>query len=119
MAKKDGKPAGEQYNFIIYHSKEGKVNVALMAHDGNVWLNQQQIVTLFATSKQNESQPITRTLNDDELDNYSVIKNNFTTASDGKPYDVMYYSPQMIIAVSFRVRGVRGTQFRQWDRNVG
>lgn len=49
-----------------------------------------------------------------ELGTDSVIKNYLTTASDGKPYDVMYYSLQMIIAIGFRVRGVRGTQFRQW-----
>lgn len=49
-----------------------------------------------------------------ELSADSVIKNYLTTASDGMPYDVMYYSLQMIIAIGFRVRGVRGTQFRQW-----
>lgn len=117
MAKKDIIPSGEQNDVIIYHSKDGKVNVALMTRDGNVWLNQQQIATLFATSVQNVGQHIAKVLKEGELDANSVIKNYFTTASDGKPYDVMYYSLQMIIAVGFRVRGIRGTQFRQWANN--
>ena len=98
----------------MYHSKDGKINVALMTRDGNVWLSQQQIATLFGTSKQNVGQHISKILNEGELDLNSVVKNYFTTAADGKPYDVMYYSLQMIIAIGFRVRGVRGTQFRQW-----
>ena len=114
MAKKEIITSGEQNDFIIYHSKDGKVNVALMTRDGNVWLNQQQIATLFATSVPNICMHITNVLKEGELDANSVIKNYLTTAADGKPYDVMYYSLQMIIAVGFRVRGVRGTQFRQW-----
>ena len=117
MAKKDIILSGEQNDFIMYHSNDGKVNVALMTCDGNVWLNQQQIATLFATSKQNVGQHIANVLREGELDVHSVVKNYLTTASDGKPYDVMYYSLQMIIAVGFRVRGVRGTQFRQWANN--
>ena len=91
MAKKDIILSGEQNDFIIYRSKDGKVNLALMTRDGNVWLNQQQIATLFATSKQNVGQHIAKILKEGELDAFSVVKNYFTTASDGKPYDVMYY----------------------------
>ncbi len=117
MTKKNITPSGEQNDFIIYRSKDGKINVALMTRDGNVWLNQQQIATLFATSVPNINMHIAKILKEGELDANSVIKNYLTTASDGKPYDVMYYSLQMIIAVGFRVRGVRGTQFRQWANN--
>lgn len=104
----------EQNDVIIYRSKDEKICVALMTRDGNVWLNQMQIATLFGTSKQNVGQHIAKILKEGELDTNSVVKNYFTTASDGKPYGVMYYSLQMIIAIGFRVRGVRGTQFRQW-----
>ena len=106
--------ATEQNDVIIYHSKAGKINVALMTRDGNVWLSQQQIATLFGTSVPNVNMHISNILKERELSADSVIKNYLTTASDGKPYDVMYYSLQMIIAIGFRVRGVRGTQFRQW-----
>lgn len=115
--KKEIMPTGEQNDFIIYRSKDGKVSVALMTRDGNVWLNQLQIATLFATSKQNIGQHIAKILKENELAVNSVVKNYFTTAADGKSYNVTYYSLQMIIAVGFRVRGVRGTQFRQWANN--
>ena len=106
--------ATEQNDVIIYHSKDGKINVALMTRDGDVWLSQQQIATLFGTSVPNVNMHISNILKERELSADSVIKNYLTTASDGKPYDVMYCSLQMIIAIGFRVRGVRGTQFRQW-----
>ena len=104
----------EQNDVVIYHSKDGKISVALMTRDGNVWLNQSQIATLFGTSIPNVNMHIAKILKDGELDSNSVIKNYLTTATDGKPYDVLYYSLQMIIAIGFRVRGIRGTQFRQW-----
>lgn len=106
--------SGEQNELIIYHSKDGKINVALMTRDGNVWLSQQQIATLFATSVPNINIHIAKILKEGELDSNSVIKQYLTTASDGKQYSVTYYSLQMIIAIGFRVRGIRGTQFRQW-----
>ena len=49
-----------------------------------------------------------------ELEKNSVVKKFLTTATDGKTYNVVFYSLEMIIAVGYRVRGVRGTQFRQW-----
>lgn len=104
----------EQNDVIIYRSKDGKIIVSLMNCDGNVWLNQAQIATLFTTSKQNVGQHISNILKENELDANSVVKNYFTTASDGKQYNVTYYSLPMIIAIGFRVRGIRGTQFRQW-----
>ena len=53
---------------IIYRSKDGKIIVSLMNCDGNVWLNQAQIATLFATSKQNVGQHISNILKENELD---------------------------------------------------
>ena len=69
---------------------------------------------LFATSKPNISMHISNILKERELDKNSVVKNFLTTATDGKTYNVVFYSLEMIIAVGYRVRGVRGTQFRQW-----
>ena len=117
MEKNELVPIEEQNDIIIYHSKDGKVNVALMTQDGNVWLSQQQMATLFATSVPNVSMHIAKILKEEELDENSVIKYFLTTAADGKSYEVAFYSLQMIIAVGFRVRGVRGTQFRQWANN--
>ncbi len=101
-------------NIIIYNTTDGKASVALYARDGKIWLNQQQMAELFGTSKQSISHHIINILKDKELNTDSVVKHYLTTASDGKQYDVVFYSLEMILAVGYRVRGVRGTQFRQW-----
>lgn len=101
-------------DIIIYNTPDGKSSVALFAKDGNIWLNQAQIAELFSTSKQNISYHITNILSESELDKTSVVKDYLTTASDGKIYNIEYYSLQMIIAIGYRVRSIRGTQFRKW-----
>lgn len=101
-------------NIIIYNTPDGKASVALYTRDGKVWLNQKQIAELFGTSVPTINAHISKILKEGELDVNSVIRNYLTTASDGKQYDVIYYSLEMILAIGYRVRGVRGTQFRQW-----
>ena len=103
-----------QQNLIIYNTLDGKVSVTMMARDGNVWMNQKQMAELFATSKQNVGQHISNILKENELSLDSVVKNFFITAADGKQYDVTFYSLDMVLAVGFRVKGKRGTQFRIW-----
>ncbi len=104
----------EQQNIIIYRTADGRASVALFAKDGKIWLNQQQMAELFATSKQTISYHIINILKEKELHENSVVKEYLTTAADGKNYNVVFYSLEMIIAVGYRVRGIRGTQFRQW-----
>lgn len=104
----------QERNIIIYRTDDGNAAVALYAKDGKIWLNQQQMAELFATSKQTISYHIINILKDNELPEHSVVKEYLTTAADGKSYNVIFYSLEMIIAVGYRVRGVRGTQFRQW-----
>lgn len=104
----------EEKNIIIYNTQDGKTAVSLLTRDGSVWMNQNQLAELFDTSKQNIGQHIASILEDNELDSNSVVKNYFTTASDGKEYNVTFYSLEMILAIGFRVRSKRGTQFRQW-----
>ena len=99
---------------IIYQAQDGKNQVALYAKDGNIWLTQNQIAELFDTSKQNIGQHIAAILKEGELQENSVVKNYFTTAADGKEYEVAFYSLDMILAIGFRVRSIRGTQFRIW-----
>ena len=101
-------------DIIIYNTDDGKASVSLMTKDGNVWMNQNQLAELFDTSKQNISMHIINILEDRELDDNSVVKNYFTTASDGKEYKVAFYSLDMILAIGFRVRSKRGVQFRKW-----
>ena len=103
-----------EQNIIIYNTIDGKVNVALYAKDGSIWMNQNQIAELFDTSKQNIGQHISNILEEVELDKNSVIKDYLTTATDGKQYNVTFYALDMILSIGFRVRSKRGTQFRIW-----
>lgn len=101
-------------NIIIYNTQDGKTSVSLLAKDGMVWMSQMQIAELFATTKQNISLHIQNILEEKELEQNSVVKEYLTTANDGKNYSVTHYSLEMILAIGFRVRSKRGTQFRQW-----
>lgn len=76
----------QESNIIIYNTEDGKANVVLYTKDGNIWMNQNQLAELFDTSKQNIGQHIDNILSEKELDKNSVVKNYFTTASDGKDY---------------------------------
>ncbi len=103
-----------EQGIILYTSVDGKVRVTLYAQDGSVWLNQAQLAELFSTSKQSISFHIANILKDCELDPHSVVKEYLTTAKDGKTYKVLFYSLEMIMAIGFRIRSIRGVQFRQW-----
>ncbi len=105
---------GNEQNFIIYNTKDGKAAVSLYARDGNVWMNQNQLAELFATSVQNTNTHIKNILKEKELEADSVIKDYLITAADGKSYSVKFYALDMILAIGFRVRSSRGTEFRKW-----
>ena len=93
-------------DIILYTSNDGKVKVSLYAKNGSVWLNQQQLAALFATSKQSISYHISNILKDKELSRDSVVKDFLTTASDGKNYNTSFYSLEMILAVGYRVSSI-------------
>lgn len=99
---------------ILYRTEDGKNEVNLLSRDGMVWLNQSQMAELFATSIPNINTHINNVLRDKELNTDSVVKDYLMTATDGKRYTVNFYSLEMIMAVGFRVRSMRGVQFRQW-----
>ena len=71
----------EQQNIIIYRTADGRASVALYAKDGKIWLNQQQMAELFATSKQTVSRHILNILKENELSEESVVKQYLTTAA--------------------------------------
>ena len=74
----------EQQNIIIYRTADGRASVALYAKDGKIWLNQQQMADLFATSKQAISYHIINILKEKELSENSVVKEFLTTAAEEK-----------------------------------
>ena len=105
-------------DIIIYQTNDGKTKIDVRMDNETLWLNQLQMTELFQTTKQNISLHINNIFKENELDPNSVVKEYLTTASDGKLYQVKYYSLDLIIAVGYRVKSTRGTQFRQWATSV-
>jgi len=99
---------------ILYQTEDGESQVQLRAAEGTVWLTQMEIAELFATTKQNVSLHIRNILTEGELVEDSVVKESLTTAADGKRYRTKLYRLELILAVGYRVKGPRGTEFRQW-----
>jgi hypothetical protein len=103
---------------LIYQPEDGKTRIDVRLENESVWLTQGQIVELFQTSKPNISMHIRNIFAERELDANSVVKEYLTTAADGKNYRTKYYNLDVIIAVGYRVRSHRGTQFRRWGTPI-
>ena len=108
----------EQNNFIMYTTDDGQVDIEVKLEDENVWLTQKSMAELFETTKQNVSLHIKNIFDEKELDENAVVKENLTTAKDGKNYKTKFYNLDLIIAVGYRVKSVRGTQFRIWANKL-
>ncbi len=105
-------------NEIILYQPDTSISLEVKLEDETVWLTQAQMVDLFQTSKQNISLHTNNIFKEGELDANSVVKENLTTASDGKKYRTKYYNLDVIISVGYRVKSIRGTQFRQWANKI-
>ena len=104
---------------VIYQSDEGiKLDVRLESN--TVWLNQDQIVSLFNKSKSTISEHISNIFKEGELDEQVVVRKFRTTTQHGaiegktQSKEVKYYNLDVIISVGYRVKSIQGTRFRQW-----
>ena len=105
-------------NIIIYQTQDGKTKIDVKIEDETVWLTQNQMVELFQSSKANISEHISHIFDEGELNENSVVRNFRTTAEDGKNYNTKHYNLDVIISVGYRVKSLRGTQFRIWATKV-
>lgn len=102
---------------ILYRSPDGLTEIQLRAIDGTVWLAQAEIAELFQTSKQSVSYHVKQILDDGELTEGATVKEILTVQTEGGRdvrRSLKLYSLEMILAIGYRVRSPRGTQFRQW-----
>ena len=102
---------------ILYTAEDGSASIQLRAEGGTVWLTQLEMATLFDTSKQNISLHIKNVLAEGELTEATTVKESLTVQTEGKRQvrrTNLFYNLDMILAVGYRVRSPRGTQFRQW-----
>lgn len=98
-------------NIIIYNTDDGAASVKLYANDGTVWLARAEIAALFQKDRSTISKHIKNIFAEGELDE----KNNVHFLHiDNSKKPVAFYSLDVILAVGFRVRSPRGTQFRRW-----
>ena len=100
------------------YQPDDEVKLEVRLEEETVWLTQAQMAELFQTSKQNISLHTSNIFKEKELSPDSVVKEYLTTATDGKKYRVKYYNLDVIISVGYRVKSIRGTQFRQWANQV-
>ena len=103
---------------IIYQTEDGLTKIDVSMQNETVWLSLDQMSELFQRDKSTISRHIKNLFSEGELDRDSVVANFATTASDGKKYNVDYYNLDVIISVGYRVKSIRGTQFRIWASSV-
>jgi hypothetical protein len=99
---------------VLYPGRKGRPDFALRVDGGTVWLTQSETADLFGTTTANVNIHIRNILHDNELPESSVVKESLITAADGKNYRTKLYRLEMVLAIGYRVRSPRGTEFRQW-----
>jgi prophage maintenance system killer protein len=102
----------------IYQVGDGKAEISVRLDNETVWLSLGQITELFERDKSVISRHINNIFKEEELNRSSVVAKNATTAADGKTYLVDYYNLDVIISVGYRVKSLRGTQFRIWANQI-
>jgi hypothetical protein len=104
-------PGGE---LLLYQAEDGQTRLQCRFEEKTIWLSQAAMMELYQTSKANISIHLKKIFAEAELRKEAVVKSYLTTAADGKSYAVRHYRLEAVLAVGYRVRSPRGTQFRQW-----
>ena len=103
---------------VVLYNPDDTIRLEVRMNDETVWLSQAQMAELFATTRNNITLHISNIFKEGELEYDSVCKDSLLTASDGKKYKTKLYNLDVIISVGYRVKSLRGTQFRQWANQV-
>ena len=108
-------------NVIIYTTEDGAAKIELRLENGTVWLSQAEIAELFQTTKQNISKHIQAIFDDQELDETATVNQQLIVQNEGDrevSRAISFYNLDVILAVGYRVRSVRGVQFRRYASTV-
>lgn len=106
---------------IIYKAEDGKIKIDVRFQNETVWLTQQLMAELFQTTQQNISLHIQNVLEEGELADSATHKEFLSVQKEGSrnvKRNRDFYNLDMIISVGYRVKSIRGTQFRIWATNV-
>lgn len=104
-------------HIVIFKTSDERVTVDVRFEEDTVWLTLDQMAALFERDKSTISRHIKNVFEEGELEREQVVAKFATTASDQKIYQVDYYNLDVIISVGYRVKSLRGTQFRKWATN--
>ena len=104
----------QQSNILMYITEDGITKVEVTFDNDTVWLSIDQMAELFQRDKSVIGKHIRNIFKEGELIKETVWAKFAYTASDGKDYQVDYYNLDVIISVGYRVKSLRGTQFRVW-----
>jgi len=102
---------------LLYQTEDGQTRIEVRLENETVWLTQAQMVELFQTTKQNISLHIKNIYEEAELQEVRTVKEYLTVQTEGKrsiQRPLTYYNLDVIISVGYRVKSIRGTQFRIW-----
>lgn len=99
---------------ILYQTEDGRTRIQCRFENETLWLSQALIAELFQKDVRTINEHLVNIFEEGELVADSVIRKFRITAADGKSYSTQHYNLDAILAVGFRVRSHRGTQFRQW-----
>jgi len=102
---------------ILYTSDDGHIKLDLRVDGQTAWLTQLEIAELFQTTKQNVSLHARNIFAEKELDSEATVKESLTVRFEGErevKRSIQLYNLDLILAIGYRVRSPRGTQFRQW-----
>lgn len=105
-------------NEIILYCPNDAISLEVRLENETVWLTQEQIALLFGVKRPAITKHIRNIFECEELEEKSVCSILERTASDGKHYMTQFYNLDMILSVGYRVKSIRGTQFRQWANKV-
>lgn len=111
----------ENSNFIMYTTDDGQVEIEVRLEDENVWLTQNAMAELFNTTISNINMHIKNIYTENELNEVSTIKDSLIVRQEGNrkvERNIKFYNLDLIIAVGYRVKSVRGTQFRIWANKL-
>ena len=107
----------QQGEMVIYQTEDGKASVDVMLENETVWLTQKQMALLFETTPQNITMHIGNIFKEGELASAATCKEFLQVQIEGTreiQRSAKFYNLDVIIAVGYRVRSQRGTQFRRW-----
>ena len=99
-------------DFLIYKTLDDKVSINVQIQDETVWLTQEQMAELFSKSKPTINEHIKNIYTEKELSEEATMRKFGNSEFSTKPTN--YYNLDVIISVGYRVKSLRGTQFRQW-----